>query len=282
MRIITLIEDTSVNDKLYVGHGCSYFINIRNKNFIVGTGSDGRFLGNAKRMKMPVGKAEAVVICENHSSQSGGLDALLKINPKIRIFAKADAAMDYYEKSGVFKMQTGVSKSFFKKHQKNCVLYKNFSQVAEGFYLASPEDINEEYITKDKTGYVKKGSRLKQDDFVQESFCVIFPKERKREGCVIIAPCSHIGIINIINTVKMRWTDIPILAVIGGFHVMGKSKNKLNCTDEQMKELANQLRLLDVGNIYTNHCTGFKGYEMLKETLGDQIQYFSTGEELEF
>lgn len=282
MRIVTLIENTSVNDKLYNEHGFSLFITHNGINFLVGTGSTGKLADNAKRMKLPLESVNSVVLCHNHTAETGGLDAIFKINPSVSVYAKAACAKDCYIKSGLFPSQTGLPAGYFKKHADNFILYSKFSQVEEGFFLASVEVLQENNINRDKTSFIRKGRKLVQDDFEQESFCVVFPNKRQNAGCVIIAPCAHLGIVNIIKTVQMRWSGVPVLAVIGGFHLMGKNRNKLNCTGEYVENLARELRISDVGTIYTNHCTGFKGYEILKEKLGDQIQYLSTGEELEF
>ena len=43
-----------------------------------------------------------------------------------------------------------------------------------------------------------------------------------------------------------------------------------------------ELSKLGTGSIYTCHNTGRKGYDIMKEILGDRLQYLRAGEELEF
>lgn len=35
-----------------------------------------------------------------------------------------------------------------------------------------------------------------------------------------------------------------------------------------------------VEKIYTGHCTGIKAYRILKEVMGERIEYFATGQKM--
>jgi 7,8-dihydropterin-6-yl-methyl-4-(beta-D-ribofuranosyl)aminobenzene 5'-phosphate synthase len=95
---------------------------------------------------------------------------------------------------------------------------------------------------------------------------------------VVISSCSHCGIVNILETVKLTWHDTPILGVIGGFHLQD-----IPGADEAfLKRTAEELSRLSDGCVYTCHCTGEKAYERLKFHMEDQIQTLKTGEELSF
>ena len=66
------------------------------------------------------------------------------------------------------------------------------------------------------------------------------------------------------------WEE-PVIAVVGGFGMMNGNINRISCTAEAVKQTANELLQLDIGYIYTCHCTGRKGYEIMKEVLENQI-----------
>ena len=67
-----------------------------------------------------------------------------------------------------------------------------------------------------------------------------------------------------IETVQKHFPNKPIKAVLGGFHMMAIPMLKNN-----------------ISKIYTMHYTGNKAYGILKERLGNQLEYFGTGQTLE-
>lgn len=279
IRIVVLSENTAANDKLFAEHGLCLYIEHNDKKILFGSGSSALFLENAKRLDVPAESADALVLTHNHSSMSGGTEVLVKRNPAVSVFLRKDYATDCGEQKGIFRSRTGLPSSFFKANKLKCVLFTAFSEVCKDFYIASVKRYEKAH-SNDKTYYIKKGRKWEKDDFSAETFAVCFPGRRK-DGFVLLTGCSHSGIINIVKTACEMW-DAPVIAVIGGFNFMGSNINKISCSADEIKHTATELQKMDIGYIYTCHCTGRKGYEMLKETLGNQIQYLHTGEELKF
>lgn len=282
MRILTLIENTSATEKLSIEHGLSLYIEHMGKKVLLDTGASAKFRKNAERMQISVRDLDCVVLSHNHIDHTGGLDAVFAECTDIRVFARENILCECYKKSGLFKVEIGEQPAKFERHRDNMILFNKFQEVTEGMYLLTDEVGDEEFFTKDKTLFIKKGARLQKDEFLHELFMVVFPTGAVEGGCVILSSCSHRGIVNIINTVRSNWQDVEILAVIGGFHLMGSSTKQLNCSPDFVEQMADEIAKLGVGVLYTCHCTGQKGYELLKEHLGDQVQYLQTGEELEF
>lgn len=279
IRIVVLSENTAANDKLFAEHGLCLYIEHNDKKILFGSGSSALFLENARRLDVPAESADALVLTHNHTSMSGGAEALIKRNPAVSVFLRKDYATDCGEQKGIFRSRTGLPASFFKANKLKCVLFTAFSEVCKDFYIASVKRYEKAH-SNDKTYYIKKGRKWEKDDFSAETFAVCFPGRRK-DGFVLLTGCSHSGIINIVKTACEMW-DAPVIAVIGGFNFMGSNINKISCSTDEIKHTATELQKMDIGYIYTCHCTGRKGYEMLKETLGNQIQYLHTGEELKF
>lgn len=282
MRILTLIENTSASDKLFSEHGLSFYIEHMGYKIIFDTGASDRFAKNAQRMLVNISKLDAAVISHNHFDHTGGLDTLFKYCPKVKVFAKEAVLGDFVKQVGIFKFSISESKSYFDKTKHNFVLFKNFQKVTEGVFLLSNEVFDESFSCTDKSLLMKSDNKYVVDDFSHELFMVVFPTNKTEDGCVIISSCSHSGIINIIKTVRLNWPDVIILGVVGGFHFMGKTAKQLGVSNEYIEITADAITKLNIGQIYTCHCTGEKGYEKLKQHLNDQIQYLQTGEELEF
>lgn len=283
MKLICLIENTAVNEKLFAENGMSMFVEYNGKNYLIDTGLTGKAAENARRMGLAINNIDAVVITHNHFSHIGGIDTVMKHNPKAQIYLRAGAQVEHFRRSGLFKEPAGAGKAFFKKYADRLTLFNSFSEVAEGFYLASNEFFEDKNLNPDSKSYFSlDGKKQIPYDGCDECFAVIFPKKRKSDGMVIIGGCFHCGVQNMLDTISENWTGIPILAIIGGFHFMGSTPKNLNCSSDYVTSQARALKLSSAEKIYACHCTGFKGFDIMDETLGDRLLYIGGGEEVDF
>ncbi len=284
MKIVALIENTAVDENLFSEDGFSLFVEYNGKNYIIDAGLSGKAVDNARRMKLPIDEISAVFLTHNHAAHAGGIDAVMKLNPDAQIYLRAGGKKEVFKKSGLFKQSVGQGRSFFRKYTDNLILFNSFSEVCEGFYLASCERFEEKHINPDRTYFTYDEDTRKQTpfDFSDESFAVIFPKKRKADGLILVGGCFHCGAANMLETVEERWHGIPILAVIGGFHFSAQNPKALIVPPEFVTSTARALKSSSAEKIYACHCTGFKGFDMMDEILADRILYFAGGEALEF
>ncbi len=284
MKMICLIENTAAAEKLFFEEGVSLFVEYEGRNYLIDTGLTGKAVDNAKRMRLPIDDISAVILTHNHLEHTGGIDAVMRLNPHAEIYLRAGAKTEVYKKSGLFKTAVGEGKAFFKKYANNLILFNSFSEVCEGFYLASCEDFDEKCVNPDRSYYtvVPEEKKPQPFDFSDESFAVIFPKKRKAEGLILVGGCFHCGAVNMLETVRRRWYGIPILAVVGGFHFTSGNPKALSVPSEFVTNTARALKLSGAQKIYANHCTGFKGFDIMDEILGDKLLYLGGGEGLEF
>ncbi len=282
MRIVMLIENTAVSQKLLVEHGMSVYIENGDSRCLFGTGSSTKLINNAKRMKLYPENIDAAIIPHNHLSYTGGIDNLLQMNPKMKVFALNAADCSPYRKKGLLSAPVGDLADRIKKNRDNFVLFNSFQQVSEGFFLLKDEIGDKSFYVTDKSYKIKTGAEYVNDELEHECFGVIFPFENRKRGCVILGGCAHCGLPNMIRTVYKNWGSVPVLAILTGLHFMGDSSKKITVDGAYIDKLAKEIKELNVGAIYTCHCTGLKGYEELRVKLGNQLQYLQTGEELNF
>lgn len=282
MRIVMLIENTAVSQKLLVEHGMSVYVENGDGSCLFGTGSSTKLINNAKRMKLYPENIGSAVIPHNHFSYTGGIENLLQVNPKMKLFALKAADCTPYRKKGLLASPMGDLSEKIKKHRDNFILFNSFQQVNEGFFLLKDEIGDKSFYVNDKNNKLKNGAEYENDELEHECFGVIFPFENRKKGCVILGGCAHCGLPNMIKTVYKNWGDIPVLAILTGLHFMGENAKKLTVDGDYIDRLTEEIKELNVGAIYTCHCTGLKGYEELKAKLGNQLQYLQTGEELNF
>ena len=94
------------------------------------------------------------------------------------------------------------------------------------------------------------------------------------QGLVIFNSCSHAGVLNIIQEVS-RQLERPVRMMIGGFHLYQQS-------EDEVRQLAGQLRQIGLQAIYTGHCTGQPAFDILRRELGDMVQQLQVGLKIEF
>lgn len=282
MRIVALIENTSASQKLKVEHGISLYVESAGIKYLIDTGASEKIKSNAERLGIDLSKIAAVMISHNCYSHTGGLECVYKANKKVMIYAKKACLGDHYLQQSLIRAHMKEFGYLHEEHPDNFVLYNNFQQIDTGFFAMSNEHPDTSFYCEDNSLYMKKDGKIVSDDYEHESFYVIFPDNNRAAGAVIIAPCALCGITNIMKTVKRRFPGSPILSVIGGFHLMGSTTKKLSCSVDHVEKTVNEIMTIESGTIYTFHCTGLTGYGIMKQSLGDRLQYLQTGEELTF
>ena len=116
------------------------------------------------------------------------------------------------------------------------------------------------------------------DDFIHEHSLVI----ESEQGFVIFNSCSHGGVANIVEEVRCAFSGRQICAYVGGFHLKAPgSQCGMNCSEEEVERLGKSLLELGIHRIYTGHCTGEQGYEILKRVMGECLQPLVTGAVME-
>ncbi len=95
------------------------------------------------------------------------------------------------------------------------------------------------------------------------------------EGILVLTGCCHAGLINTLEAARNLFRERPIVAVIGGFHLVDQKEEVRLQTVDQLSDFPD-LR------VWSGHCTGEIGERMLGEKLGDRFAPFYTGDLISF
>lgn len=278
MKITALIENTSKWDLLNE-HGLCVHISYKGKNYLLDTGASDLFITNAKTLNIDLDEIDAGILSHAHMDHSGGYKAFFKCNQKAKVYLRKEAKEQYYIKKLWIKKYIGLPEDLLSEYPNRFIYVTGNHKIDEGVTLIAHTTKDLEKRGKAMNMYRKVYSHYQLDDFSHEQ-SLVFESE---EGLVILNSCSHGGIENIIKEVKEVFPNQEILAVIGGFHLMGLlGPNTMRLSEEEVRKLGKELLSSGVKNIYTCHCTGDKAFVLLKEELGEQLQYFHTGDSLEF
>jgi 7,8-dihydropterin-6-yl-methyl-4-(beta-D-ribofuranosyl)aminobenzene 5'-phosphate synthase len=86
----------------------------------------------------------------------------------------------------------------------------------------------------------------KVEDTIPEDQSLFFDTDN---GIVLISGCGHAGLVNTLDYVQKIIPNRPIYKIIGGFHLLNLSQNKLEWTAKMMEESG-------VRFFVGAHCTG--------------------------
>lgn len=109
-------------------------------------------------------------------------------------------------------MNVGMDASL--KHHPQVILTKNKTTIDEGLQLFSGVEVKELCSKSNKSLFAKRDGKICLDDFSHEQNLMITEGENK----ILIAGCSHAGIVNIKRTAESMIGG-KLTHVIGGFRI---------------------------------------------------------------
>jgi 7,8-dihydropterin-6-yl-methyl-4-(beta-D-ribofuranosyl)aminobenzene 5'-phosphate synthase len=277
LKITTLIENMpDKEDKLAFEHGFSAWVELDDKKILFDTGQTGAFAGNAEQLGIDLSEADGVILSHGHYDHTGGVPALLtKLKKKTPVYIGKEFFLPKYKllEDGNYKYngtpfkkeqlaENAMAEQYYiedtvTKISGNLILFKNFSRTNDF------EKVNPKFFVRTEQGLV-------QDLFPDEIALGIVTGQ----GLVLLVGCSHVGIVNILETVR-KTMSIPIAAIIGGTHLVEAREDRLEKTIEAF-------RVHGVKTIAVSHCTGEAGMALLQKEFPDGFVLNNTGNVMEF
>lgn len=268
LELIILAENTVEKRKLLAEHGLSVYFKYNGQQYLFDTGQGEVLVSNAIKLGIDLSEINTVFLSHGHDDHTGGLNKLLKIKPEIRVFAHSDIFQPKYKK--VADSLEFIGTDLDQSDISNFTAAENKIAAAAGIYntgeIPAPKAsyINDRYVVENEEGETT-------DPFDDDTSLYI----ETESGIVILLGCSHKGVKNIIEEIKASVGDKKIAAVLGGMHLKRSSR-------EEIKELIEYFRELELDLLAPMHCTGRLAAVMFKEALGDTVQLASVGDNFEF
>ena len=275
MQILNLIEDTKGRSDLINAHGLSFYIETKMHKIILDLGPSEKTIYNAKTLGVDLSEVDTVILSHGHYDHSGGIIPFTKINDKAIIYMQDNVTKEYYADDG----QNAIARYRYIGIDKDI---SNLSQVRFVNGDFKIDDELELFVINNKKHeipftnrrlLVKEGDTFKQDDFNHEHFLVVHQNGKS----YLMSGCAHNGMLNIIEEYIDRYGTAPDV-VVSGFH-LAKKKEYSETEVEEIRALAEELKKYPT-RFVTCHCTGMKAFELMKEIMGDKLEYVHTGEEI--
>jgi 7,8-dihydropterin-6-yl-methyl-4-(beta-D-ribofuranosyl)aminobenzene 5'-phosphate synthase len=278
MKITVLAENLvckSSSLNLKAENGLSLFIEFDERIILFDTGQSDIFIYNAMKMGIDLSQVDYLVISHGHFDHGGGLKHFQKINKKAKIFLHRNATNKFYTKIfGVIPYYVGLDQKLIDQNTRIYFIEED-TQIDEKMILLEgfPEVFPQP--ESNKALFEKSENRFIADKFNHEIVMLLI----ENDEIVLFSGCSHSGIINIIEEVKLLSKSMRIKATFGGFHIHNPISKK-NESPDYIVKLAEALGETDQV-FYTGHCTGEKNFRYINGWMCRKIRTMNTGEVIE-
>jgi len=257
-----------------VENGLSMLIEKDGKTILFDTGSPKNYaIQNAEELGIDLSKVDAVVISHGHDDHTGGLLRFFEINDNAPVYIKKEALNPIYVKRPDGEKYIGSDGEIVEEHSDRLHFIDKTIEIVQGVFLVSQIERKFPIPSTNSVLFVKEGDKLVNDTFEHELFMVV----ENDDNLTVFSGCGHNGIKNIVSTAKETFPNKKIGTVIGGFHLQAGGSTFVVAKKEEIEEIANWLKLEVTGQIYTGHCTGKRGMEIMKPILNEKLKRIHTG-----
>jgi 7,8-dihydropterin-6-yl-methyl-4-(beta-D-ribofuranosyl)aminobenzene 5'-phosphate synthase len=244
--------------------GFAALVEVGGRRILFDTGNNPDvFAQNVKAAGVDLGRLDFVVMSHRHGDHMGGLTYLLRMNPKVKIYAPQEGF-------GVYG--ASLPGSFYRKDEslpQEMRYYDGKPPEVLRFGAAWPKA---NILLIDKTTEVAPGVTL-----IAQMSDAPGTKELKElslaintpEGIVLIVGCSHPGIEAIVA--EAAAINPRIRFVAGGFHLVAAQDSVID------KVVAALHDTYKVERIAPGHCSGEHTFSVVKQVFGDQYRYAGVG-----
>ena len=267
-QITVLYDAFGKNPVLQKDWGYAALIEYGGKRILFDAGDNPEILAhNAKMMKVDLSKLDFVVMSHRHSDHMGGLTYLLRVNPKVKIYAPK-------ESFGVYGFS--LPSTFYRKD--------TALPPEQRYYDGNPPEImkfgtawpSAHFELIEKTTEIAPGVHLifqisdkpTTMELRELSLAIDTP-----EGIVLVVGCSHPGLDKIVAAAVMINQHIHM--VTGGFHLAVAK-------DAEIEQIVSTLHdAFKVDFVAPSHCTGEPAFSAFKKAFGDHYIYAGLGTSIE-
>ena len=266
---ITILYDSFGHDpKLTLDWGYAALVEYGGKRILFDTGNNAAiFEHNVKALGVDLRSIDFVVISHRHADHTSGLNYLLKVNPKVKVYVPD-------EPWGLFAR--GVPNDFYRKDPDLPAEMRYYNGKPPEILDAGTPWPNGNFAPISKLTEVAPGAFILPGVSTTPGTLELHELSlalRGPNGVVLIVGCSHPGVDNIVK--QAQAVDPRVNILFGGFH-------HIKAEDDEVARLATALHdELKVQRVAPGHCTGEPEFKALKKSYGDQYVYAGLGSVVE-
>jgi 7,8-dihydropterin-6-yl-methyl-4-(beta-D-ribofuranosyl)aminobenzene 5'-phosphate synthase len=278
-RKCSLMADREVPDALVAEHGLSMLVTVTKGGhdhrllFDAGATPDGA-LENMRRLEVDPTSIEAIVCSHGYFDHTAGLDGLLRVLGPSRMpvvihphFWRRRRAM--FPGRDPQELPT-ISPTALRETGFEIIEDRQPSFLLDGAVLITGEVPR---VTGYEPGFPFQQAWLEDewrpDPLVLDDQALIVNLRDK--GLIVLTGCGHAGVGNISRYARRLTGDLPLHALLGGFHLNGPLFEPL------IPQVLDDLGALDPQVLVPAHCTGWRAQHAMAARFGDAFVPNSVG-----
>ncbi len=277
LRVVVENSVCQTNANLWSQHGLCIFMDLdlgsHKMKILMDTGTSQEVtLHNIDVLNLDLDDVDLIFLSHGHYDHTGGLMSVLKrINRRVPVLAHPEI---FAPKLKGLPFLRFIGPPFTRTQAKDAgaVMLESRGPIAVAKNIMTTGEVERVVPFEKVDGFWTIKDNLYRPDTIPDDQALVANIEGK--GLVIIAGCSHAGIVNTIRHAQKVMGVEDLYAVIGGFHLM-------SADDERIASTAEALLELDPSIVRPGHCTGQKAISLLQQTLGDRCQPLATGDLIE-
>lgn len=278
LRITVIAEDSVGYDSTYLGqHGISILLSAvrgdEKRNILMDVAQDPEaLLENFRRMEISPAGIDGIVLTHCHFDHTKGVATILgKIGKKdIPVIAHPDIFRLNFINDPFLRhvgVMAGDTLPDIESNGGMPYLTKDALQIMPGLVTTGEVERLTDFEEAGIDLFTIENGRVVKDRMLDDISLVA---EVGDKGLVVVTGCGHAGIVNIIRHAQKITGTHKVHGVIGGFHLVEASGERIRKTVRALKEL-------NPDWIYAGHCTGFNAQAGLAETFKEKFLPLQTG-----
>jgi 7,8-dihydropterin-6-yl-methyl-4-(beta-D-ribofuranosyl)aminobenzene 5'-phosphate synthase len=270
IKLTTLSENTAGMVGLLAEWGLSILMEVDSYKVLLDTGLDISAAYNAVVMGIDLSTVDRIVLSHGHRDHTGGLRHVLNaMRRKIEVIAHPDIWASKYSRT-FSKQEQYAGIPFAREALENWGasfrLTKEPVWVTDNIVTSGEIPMHTEYEKVDSELFVKEDGELRPDPLNDDLALIV----KAEMGLIVILGCGHRGMINTLHHAQAITGEKRIHMVIGGTHLMHASREQIDLTIAELKELG-------VQKVGVSHCTGLPAAAILFQEFGDSFFFNNTG-----
>ncbi|UCF34535.1 MAG: MBL fold metallo-hydrolase [Phycisphaerales bacterium] len=274
LTITVLAEDTVGAPGLLAEHGLALWIEAGDAKILFDTGQGLALIANAKTLGIDFAAADTVVLSHGHYDHTGGLlgirtalgHAVLYVHP--RAF---DAKFTRRADGTVRQVGSPIrSVEEIRPFVRRVVLTEGPTQVAQNVMVTGRIPRSNDFEDTGGPFFLDEACTEPDPLLDDQALYIDTP-----DCTVVVMGCGHAGLVNTLSYVSELTRGRPIHTVLGGFHLVQAS-------DERIGQTLEALEGYDVQRLSPAHCTGRRAIMSLWQRFPNRCVECRTGSRFEF
>jgi 7,8-dihydropterin-6-yl-methyl-4-(beta-D-ribofuranosyl)aminobenzene 5'-phosphate synthase len=278
MKLTVLVDNNTSIDRYFLGEpGTSYLLEDAGVRVLFDVGYSDVFNINAQKLQINLLHIDYLAFSHGHLDHMWGMETLLKM------YSEADVAgithstpkIIVHPKTFNFRPRFWLGGSGSLIGEDRLSKYFSIRSTTKPLWITDHlvwlGEIPRMNDFESKTPFKKiLIDGKEEDDYVVDESALVY---KSQDGLVIVSPCSHAGICNIIEYAKEVCKEERIVDVIGGFHLM-------NPEPMVLKKTVSYFGSLHAAQLHPCHCTDFISKKAISDVTpivevgsGMQIEY---------